>query len=131
MLPPPLLDDGELDLSHNRLNGTLPASIADLAELQTLDFGYNAMSGYLPDLPASLDDVSGGAVANFYGPNQTFWCPFPADSAAHAVWTTVDCTCMGGSRCPMPFDAAAYFAEPVGACEDVCERNCSLCGVGR
>lgn len=39
-----------LDLSHNRIRGTVPRSLAALSTLQTLDLSYNRLCGPLPRL---------------------------------------------------------------------------------
>ena len=38
----------ELDLDGNGLDGTLPAALGDLSELETQDLGANELSGALP-----------------------------------------------------------------------------------
>lgn len=44
----------QLNLSHNRLTGALPAEIRHLRNLETLDISYNDMTG----LPAELGQLS-------------------------------------------------------------------------
>ncbi|KAK1631697.1 hypothetical protein QYE76_006012 [Lolium multiflorum] len=39
-----------LDLSHNRIRGTVPKSLEQLSTLQTLDLSYNRLCGLLPKL---------------------------------------------------------------------------------
>jgi Leucine-rich repeat (LRR) protein len=37
-----------LDLSKNKLNGSIPASVCSLSKLQTLDLSHNYFSGFIP-----------------------------------------------------------------------------------
>ena len=130
-------------LNGNRLNGTLPASVADLSGLLTLDLSSNDLSGYLPTLPDSLDEglksaglcsptntASGCVNLNFEG--NEFWCPFPAGAKGHAIFnTSVDCTCETNHYCPNGFDEASYYANPEGSREAGCEYSCDICDAGR
>jgi Leucine rich repeat len=38
----------DLDLSHNKLTGRVPASIRDLAKVHKLDLSYNKLCGEIP-----------------------------------------------------------------------------------
>ena len=47
----------ELDLNGNGLNGTLPAALGNLSELQHLDLGANNLSGALPSALTDLTNL--------------------------------------------------------------------------
>ena len=48
----------ELDLNGNGLDGTLPAELGDLSELEQLDLGSNDLSGALPTELANLSNLT-------------------------------------------------------------------------
>ena len=137
-------------LNGNRLNGTLPASVADLSGLLTLDLSSNDLSGYLPTLrrykaptlPDSLDeglkdpglcsDTSADGCVDLNFDGNEFWCPFPVGSKGHAIFNaSVDCTCETNHYCPNGFDEASYYADPEGSRRDGCEYSCDICDAGR
>ena len=113
----------ELDLSGNNLTGSLPIEVYRMTELTHLDLSGNRLSGYLPPLPKSLD--ADDAVLDFSGENQQFWCPFPAESAHHAAFKLINCTCMTGHRCPTHNDPVSDTSG-----DTQCEYDCAACGAG-
>ena len=127
-------------LNGNRLNGTLPASVADLSGLLTLDLSSNELSGYLPTLPDSLDEGlrdpglcwTAQKAASISTDGNEFWCPFPVGAKGHAIFNaSVDCTCETNHYCPNGFDEASYYADPEGSRRDGCEYSCDICDAGR
>ena len=118
---------GRMLPSTNLVFGSdLLASHLVVIQLTILHLGYNNMSGYVPELPSSLD--AEGTSVTFYGPGQEFWCPFP--SSDHDVYDSMDCTCESAHRCPSGFDKTSYFSNAIGDRIDACEHNCTLCGAG-
>jgi hypothetical protein len=115
----------ELDISRNNLTGTLPSEISHMQQLTTLDISGNRLSGYLPPLPDSLDGAA--AVVDFSGLDQEFWCPFPKESAHHASFKHIDCTCMAGHKCPTNNDQVPGSQFPS---DTQCEYDCAACGAG-
>ncbi|XP_042418837.1 receptor-like protein EIX2 [Zingiber officinale] len=59
-----------LDLSHNKISGTLPISLASLTELYYLNFGSNLLEGPIPHLPPNimLLDLSDNAFSGSLPP---------------------------------------------------------------
>ncbi|XP_042414140.1 receptor-like protein EIX1 [Zingiber officinale] len=59
-----------LDLSHNKISGTLPISLESLTQLDYLNFGSNLLEGPIPHLPPNLNliDISDNAFSGSLPP---------------------------------------------------------------
>jgi hypothetical protein len=65
-----------LDLDNNRgLHGSIPSSIANMAQLRSLSLSKNALTGHVPDLPFDQYGV-GGNYCQFKD-NPGLLCPLP------------------------------------------------------